>query len=94
MYKLGLSAFIGIAFYVGVALCGENGTFLESAADMVFHFPQYLEEAINLEIEEDQKSKEYLLGMGQCKRDFLHIFGGIRKKEEWALRGKNSTCIR
>lgn len=93
MFKFGIGALIGIVIYVQLASCTGNETFLDTAADLVYHFPNYLEDAVNFEIEQEEKTDNnkwlYLFARGQCLRDFLHVFGALRKKSLWAIQGKN-----
>lgn len=92
MLKFGLFAFIGIVSLVGSTTADKNDTFLETAEELILHFPRYLEEALNLD-EENQgtnSTDRSLFGRSQCARDFLHIFTGLRKKNHWAVRGTHT----
>lgn len=90
-FKFWLYTIAGIVLLPASMICAENETFLESAEDLVFHFPRYLEEALNLPDPSDEKLKgnqsNYLFEKSQCTRDLLRIFTGVRQKKMWAIQG-------
>ena len=94
MLKFALFALIGVVFLVRVTSADENGTYFQTAGDLILHFPRYMEEALRLELEEEEKEDretnspdQFLFGRNSCVRDFLRIFNGMRKKKLWAFRG-------
>lgn len=70
----------------GSTSAAENGTYLETAEDLILHLPQYLEEVLKMD-EESQSKGRGLLERSQCFADFMKIFNGLRKKNLWAVRG-------
>lgn len=89
MFKFGLCAISGIVLLAASTICAENDTFLESAEDLVFHFPRYLEEALRLHDASDVelKANQTNYFFGSCSRDLLRIFTGVRQKKMWAIQG-------
>lgn len=96
MLKCSFFALIGIVFVVRSTFAEENVTYryvpdLDSARDLVLHFPRYLEDALRLAIdEEDQATNStdaLLFGQSQCFLDLIHLFTGLREKNLWAIRG-------
>lgn len=99
MLKFGLFALIGMVWLVRIASAGENGTYLEIAEDLIQHFPRYMEEALRLELKEEEKNRgtnppdQFWFGRNSCFRDFLRIFNGMRKRKMWAFKGNNHWFI-
>lgn len=98
MLKFGLVASIGIVLLVKLTLANENGTYLQNAGDLIIHFPRYMEEAVRLELKEEEdreinSTDQFLFGRNSCFRDFLRIFNGMRKRKLWAFRGNINRIV-
>lgn len=98
MLKFGLFALIGIVLLVRLTSADGNGTYLATAGDLILHFPRYMEEALRLELKEEEERvtnspDQFWFGRNTCFRDFLRIFNGMRKKKLWAFRGNVDWII-